>query len=123
MDPINLCWSSSFISPTTCSIKCLREHIKQHHPQILVPKAAKKSVENSSHGLHKSSNKNMAHILRTEAAIIGVEKKADSRKYTRLWPKAVLEALDNAIRQKRWQSALKVCSNSWFLVCSELSKI
>lgn len=108
MDPVGLCWSSYFVTPTTCSMKCLREHIQQTSPQIIVPKAAKKRVENSWHGLQKSSKKNLAHILRTEAAIVGVEKKADSRKYTRLWPKAVLEALDNAIRQKRWQSALKI---------------
>lgn len=89
-------------------MKCLREHKRHLNTQILVPKAATKKVENSRHGLQKSSNKNLAHILRTEAAIINVEKKADSRKYTRLWPKAVLEALDDAIRQKRWQSALKI---------------
>lgn len=121
LDPINLCWPSAFVMPTTCSMKCLREHKRHLNTQILVPKAATKKVENSRHGLQKSSNKNLAHILRTEAAIINVEKKADSRKYTRLWPKAVLEALDDAIRQKRWQSALKVNSISCFIVCRAFS--
>ena len=94
-------------------MKCLKEHKRQQSPRILVPRAAK-HLEKSGHGLQKSSNKNLAHILRTEAAILRVERKADSRKYTRLWPKAVLEALDDAIKAKRWQSALKVSLNSWF---------
>ncbi|WOG99452.1 hypothetical protein DCAR_0518804 [Daucus carota subsp. sativus] len=101
---INTCWSSM---PTSCSMKCLKEHKRQQSPRILVPRAAK-NLEKSGHGLQKSSNKNLAHILRTEAAILRVERKADSRKYTRLWPKAVLEALDDAIKAKRWQSALKI---------------
>lgn len=46
----------------------------------------------------------------TEAAIKAIERKSGSRKYKNLWPKAVLEALDEAIKQYKWESALKV---SW----------
>lgn len=48
-------------------------------------------------------------LLRTEFAIKNIEKKVSSKKYKNLWPKAVLEALDGAIKEKKWQLALKVC--------------
>lgn len=38
----------------------------------------------------------------------GIVRKANSRKYQQLWPKAVLEALDEAIRENQWENALKV---------------
>jgi len=47
-------------------------------------------------------------MLWTEAAIKAIERKAGSAKYKNLWPKAVLEALEEAINQCRWESALKV---------------
>ncbi|XP_060182620.1 pentatricopeptide repeat-containing protein At3g53170-like [Lycium barbarum] len=63
----------------------------------------------SSQGrLEKCSKKKLSRILRTEAAIKGIERKANSEKYTNLWPKAVLEALDDAIRDNHWESALKI---------------
>lgn len=52
--------------------------------------------------------KELSRILRTDAAVKGIERKANSEKYLTLWPKAVLEALDEAIKENRWQSALKV---------------
>ncbi|EFH54164.1 pentatricopeptide repeat-containing protein [Arabidopsis lyrata subsp. lyrata] len=52
--------------------------------------------------------KELSRILRTDAAVKGIERKANSEKYLTLWPKAVLEALDEAIKENRWQSALKI---------------
>lgn len=54
-------------------------------------------------------------MLRTDAAIKGIARKANSRKYTQLWPKPVLEALDEAIRENHWETALKVCGFWWFV--------
>lgn len=68
----------------------------------------KSSSSSTSQGLQKCSKKNLSRILRTEAAIRGIHRKANSEKYTNLWPKAVLKALDDAIRDNRWDSALKV---------------
>lgn len=108
--------SSSFTSTTTpsstCLVKVLTERIKP--PSFLVTAAAaakkkKKSSQSPSYGLQRSTQKKLSHILRTEAAIEAIEKKANSNKHNRLWPKAVLEALDDAIRANRWESALKVC--------------
>lgn len=66
-----------------------------------------KKVE-ASRGLQKDSKKKLSQILRTEAAVRGIEKKADSAKSSRLWPKAVLEALDDSIDNNQWESALKI---------------
>lgn len=107
--------SSSFTSTTTpsstCLVKVLTERIKP--PSFLVTAAAAKkkktSSQSPSYGLQRSTQKKLSHILRTEAAIEAIEKKANSNKHNRLWPKAVLEALDDAIRANRWESALKVC--------------
>ncbi|KAI3448868.1 hypothetical protein Pfo_005533 [Paulownia fortunei] len=56
----------------------------------------------------KFSKKDLSRILRTESAIKAIERKANSSKYNNLWPKAVLEALSDAIKQNRWESALKI---------------
>ncbi|KAG8363628.1 hypothetical protein BUALT_Bualt19G0042200 [Buddleja alternifolia] len=59
----------------------------------------------------KFSKKDLSRILRTESAIKAIEKKANSNsssKYNNLWPKAVLEALYDAIKHNRWDSALKI---------------
>lgn len=58
---------------------------------------------------HEPSKKDLSRILRTQSAIKAIEKKANSSKYNNLWPKAVLEALDDAIRNNQWETALKVC--------------
>lgn len=71
-------------------------------------KSSSSSTTTTSQGLQKCSRENLSRILRTEAAIKGIERKANSGKYTNLWPKAVLEALDDAIRDNRWATALKV---------------
>ncbi|KAL6659948.1 hypothetical protein ACP70R_002070 [Stipagrostis hirtigluma subsp. patula] len=52
----------------------------------------------------------LASILRTEAAVSGVSRKAAATRQqsTRLWPRAVLEALDAAVASCRWESALEI---------------
>ncbi|KAL0413711.1 UNVERIFIED_CONTAM: Pentatricopeptide repeat-containing protein [Sesamum radiatum] len=72
-----------------------------------VESSSKKS-HNNSQSQGKLSKKDLSRILRTEAAIKAIEKKANSSKYKNLWPKAVLEALSDAIKQNRWESALKI---------------
>ncbi|XP_020575681.1 pentatricopeptide repeat-containing protein At3g53170 [Phalaenopsis equestris] len=59
-------------------------------------------------GLLKKSKGELSKILRTEAAVIAIEGKARSSKFNNLWPRAVLEALDNSIAGNRWESALKI---------------
>lgn len=66
-------------------------------------------------GLQRKTQKDLSRILRTESAIKEIERKANSKKYNNLWPKAVLEALDEAIRENRYESALKVCER--FVLC------
>lgn len=61
-------------------------------------------------GLQKEAKKELSKILRTDFAIKNIENKVNSKKYKNLWPKAVLEALDEAIRGKKWALALKVCT-------------
>ncbi|KAB8089886.1 hypothetical protein EE612_014917, partial [Oryza sativa] len=53
----------------------------------------------------------LSRILRTEAAVSGVSRKAAAasrQQSTRLWPRAVLEALDSAVASCRWESALEI---------------
>lgn len=118
LEPSKLSLSSSFfLAPSTCSTKCLTEPTNNSNPRTLLITARKGSPE----GLQRSSKKNLSHILRTEAAIKAIERKANSDKYNRLWPRAVLEALDDAIRENQWESALKAsdfCCFSIFCVGS-----
>ncbi|KAI8024749.1 Pentatricopeptide repeat-containing protein [Camellia lanceoleosa] len=108
LDSANLFWSSSsFLTSTTCSTKVLTNPKNPSSPLLLI-KAAKKRSQNSAQGLQRQPKKDLSRILRTEAAIKAIERKANSTKYNRLWPKAVLEALDDAIREHRWESALKI---------------
>lgn len=58
--------------------------------------------------IRKLSKKELSRVLRKESAIKSVERKANSSKYNNLWPKSVLEALNDAIKQNRWESAVKV---------------
>ncbi|XP_054816679.1 pentatricopeptide repeat-containing protein At3g53170 [Prosopis cineraria] len=109
-DPNNLCCSSFFYStPATLFANVLNEK------PCNIPKLRRFYVQSSkqgsnpvSSGLQKDPKKALSRILRTEAAIRGVENKANSRKYRQLWPKAVLEALDEAIKEIRWDAALKI---------------
>ncbi|KAK1257426.1 Pentatricopeptide repeat-containing protein [Acorus gramineus] len=59
----------------------------------------------------KQPKRELSRILRTEAAVRGVERKADAAptlQSSRLWPKSVLESLDEAISAGRWESALRI---------------
>ena len=110
LDPTSLRWSSSIpLTYTTRSLKVLKETKPTSNPPFLFVRAGKRSSGSSQNGLQRQPKKDLSRILRTEAAISGIERKANSRKYSTLWPKAVLEALDEAIRENRYESALKVC--------------
>ncbi|KAL4584199.1 hypothetical protein LXL04_008791 [Taraxacum kok-saghyz] len=104
--------SSLHYSPTNCSTKILNERPPRFSkaPSLLITAAKKKSPVPSSQGIQKSTDKHLSHILRAEAAIEAIERKANcaSLKQNRFSPKLLLEALDNAIRHKRWESALKI---------------
>ncbi|RAL53869.1 hypothetical protein DM860_004340 [Cuscuta australis] len=103
------CSSSSFLpSPVSCSTKFPREFRGQKGIIFLRILAAKSTPENTSQAVQKGSKKDLSRILRTEAAVKAIEKKANSSKYNNLWPKVVLEALHDAIRENRWESALKI---------------
>lgn len=104
--------SSLLTSSTNCLKKFLNEHPQPFSNQssLLITTAKKKSNVPSSQGIQKSTEKHLSHILRSEAAIEAIERKANlaTVKKNRFSPKLVLEALDNAIRHKRWESALKI---------------
>ncbi|KAJ9685638.1 hypothetical protein PVL29_017608 [Vitis rotundifolia] len=109
LEPTSLRWSSSIpLTYTTRSLKVLKETKPTSNPPFLVVRAGKRSSGSSQNGLQRQPKKDLSRILRTEAAISGIGRKANSRKYSTLWPKAVLEALDEAIRENRYESALKI---------------
>ncbi|CAN8268123.1 unnamed protein product [Cochlearia groenlandica] len=87
------CTVSTSITHTRCSTKVPNE--KASHVMV----STRHRVD---------PKKELSRILRTDAAVKGIERKANSEKYNTLWPKAVLEALDEAIRENRWQAALKI---------------
>ncbi|KAL8257007.1 hypothetical protein R6Q59_029073 [Mikania micrantha] len=99
-------------SSTKCLMKCLNQHPQSFsNPSSLLIVASKKKFNTpSSEGIQRSTEKHLSRILRSEAAIEAIERKANSAtvKHNRFSPKLVLEALDNAIRHKRWESALKI---------------
>ncbi|XP_028776288.1 pentatricopeptide repeat-containing protein At3g53170 [Neltuma alba] len=110
VEPSHLCWSSFFNSlPATHSANVLNEKprntrkLRRFHVQ-----SSKQCSNPESSGLQKDTRKDLSRILRTEAAIRGIENKANAKKYKQLWPKAVLEALDEAIKEIRWEAALKI---------------
>ncbi|KAJ0962131.1 hypothetical protein J5N97_029959 [Dioscorea zingiberensis] len=87
-----------FISPARVSIPVTVRAIKK----------ASRSAARRRDGLLREPKKDLSRILRTEAAVLGVERKSGSGKHRNLWPRAVLEALDDAIANNRWESALKI---------------
>ncbi|KAK9700296.1 hypothetical protein RND81_08G230200 [Saponaria officinalis] len=89
-----------WVSSSTCSRKCLNEAIAS-----VSKKLAAVDVDVR---LQKQCKKELSRILRTEAAITAVVTKSGSKKHTNLWPKAVLQALDDAIRTYCWDAALKI---------------
>uniref|UniRef100_A0A6P6GLD9 pentatricopeptide repeat-containing protein At3g53170-like n=1 Tax=Ziziphus jujuba TaxID=326968 RepID=A0A6P6GLD9_ZIZJJ len=109
LEPTNLRRSSStFLTRTMRSIKLQGEHTHLTNQTIRCLQLSKRSSPSPQNGLQKDSKKDLSRILRTDAAIRNIERKANSKKYNRLWPKAVLEALDEAIRKNFWETALKI---------------
>ncbi|KAK7371850.1 hypothetical protein VNO80_05216 [Phaseolus coccineus] len=103
---MNLTWSSgiSSVTPfTSATNNALPKRRRRFHVESL-----KRKAKAGSAGLVREPKKELSRILRTEAAIKGVENKAKSNSHKQLWPKALLEALDDAIKRCRWQSALEI---------------
>ncbi|XP_010933827.2 pentatricopeptide repeat-containing protein At3g53170 [Elaeis guineensis] len=98
--------SSSYRSKPTSNPFLETGKGRRKRPPVLLVRAAKRS--SPSKGLQKEPKRALSGILRTEAAVLGVERKAGSGKSTNLWPRAVLEALDDSISNNRWESALKI---------------
>ncbi|KAJ7949212.1 putative Pentatricopeptide repeat-containing protein [Quillaja saponaria] len=108
LDPTNLRWSSSIsLTFSSCSIIPQNELTSTSSRPFFFVQSSKRYSKPVSTGLQKNPKKDLSRILRTEAAIRGIEKKSNSRKYKQLWPKAVLEALDEAIKENRSEAALK----------------
>lgn len=99
------------LTPTTrlTKVRTDHSHTRTTTQQIQCRHLSKQSSEGSRKGLQKDQKKDLSRILRTDAAIRNIERKANSKKYNNLWPKPVLEALDQAIRNNYWETALKVC--------------
>ncbi|XP_047339036.1 pentatricopeptide repeat-containing protein At3g53170 [Impatiens glandulifera] len=99
------------LTSTSCSTKVVDDPVAvSRRPRLSQIMSAKKNSESISQGLQREPQKDLSRILRTEAAIKAIECKANSTKYSQLWPKAVLDSLDVAIREKQWESALKIFS-------------
>ncbi|CAM8892058.1 unnamed protein product [Rhodiola kirilowii] len=98
----SLNWSSRLVYST-----------KLHPKSLLLLSVEARWVKRSSSkplskGLQNDSGKELSRMLRTESAILGIEKKANSKRHNNLWPKAILEALDDAIKKNNCESALKI---------------
>ncbi|XP_038898944.1 pentatricopeptide repeat-containing protein At3g53170 isoform X2 [Benincasa hispida] len=104
--PIFPCSPTSLTS-TVISMASIRSStpsfISSSHSRSL-----KRSSGQSSDALQRDPKKGLSRILRKDAAIKAIERKANSKKYNNLWPKAVLEALDEAIQENLWETALKI---------------
>ncbi|XP_051143083.1 pentatricopeptide repeat-containing protein At3g53170-like isoform X2 [Andrographis paniculata] len=91
--------NSADLRPAAFKAKSSSDRISESNSNSFNPKSIQ---------FRKFTKKDLSRILRTEAAIEQIERKANSSKYNNLWPKAVLEALSNAIKRNRWESALKI---------------
>ncbi|XP_014504493.1 pentatricopeptide repeat-containing protein At3g53170 [Vigna radiata var. radiata] len=103
---MNLTWSSG-VSSVTPFAPATNEALPKKRRRFNVV-SLKRRAKAGSAGLVKEPKKELSRILRTEAAIRGVENKAKSNSHKQLWPKALLEALDDAIKRRRWQSSLEI---------------
>ncbi|XP_047167611.1 pentatricopeptide repeat-containing protein At3g53170-like [Vigna umbellata] len=103
---MNLTWSSGVSSATPFAPATNKALPKKRRRFNVV--SLKRRAKAGSAGLVKEPKKELSRILRTEAAIRGVENKAKSNSHKQLWPKALLEALDDAIKRRRWQSSLEI---------------
>lgn len=95
---------------TVSSLTHYPDHTHKPNPPIHCLRLSKRNSGPSP------KKKELSRILRTDAAVKNIERKANSNKYNNLWPKAVLEALDEAIANNLWETALKVCGVllKWF---------
>ncbi|KAG4952818.1 hypothetical protein JHK87_038412 [Glycine soja] len=98
-------WSSSISSATPFTSSTNRSPPKTRRGFRV--ESLKRSSKPASAELVKDPNKDLSRILRTEAAIRGVHNKAKSSSHKQLWPKALLESLDDAIKRCRSHSALE----------------
>lgn len=113
----SLCWSYSISTPPTTHLTKFFKELSVHHdPPLLTIQSSKLSSDLVTVGIQRQPKKELSRILRTDAAIEAIERKANSKKYNKLWPRAVLEALDDAIKENRWESALKVCWVCWEVI-------
>ncbi|KAK9913053.1 hypothetical protein M0R45_036879 [Rubus argutus] len=87
---------------TVSSLTLYPDHTHTPNPPIHCLRQSKRSSGPSP------KKKDLSRILRTDAAVKNIERKANSNKYSNLWPKAVLEALDGAIANNLWETALKI---------------
>ncbi|KMZ56252.1 Pentatricopeptide repeat-containing protein [Zostera marina] len=83
---------------------CFGVKIRKSRHLFIVRSTKRTKSETPKHEVKRK----LSHILRTEAAILGVERKAATTTSRTLWPRAVLEALENAVAGDRWESALKI---------------
>lgn len=95
---------------------CFGVKIRKSRHLFIVRSTKRTKSETPKHEVKRK----LSHILRTEAAILGVERKAATTTSRTLWPRAVLEALENAVASDRWESALKVVSDFCSSVSSSL---
>lgn len=98
-----LTWSScvSWTTPLTQWRKSRNDKAKRGRFGVVSLKRISKLV--------KEPKKDLSRILRTEAAIRGVENKAKSSStHKQLWPKALLQALHDAIQRSRFHLALQI---------------
>ncbi|KAL6288548.1 hypothetical protein ACE6H2_006058 [Prunus campanulata] len=104
LHPTNLRLSTSTsLTSATYSITLCGELAHKRNPTIHCLHLSKRSSDPSL-----KAKKELSRLLRTDAAVRNIERKANSNKYNNLWPKAVLEALDEAIANNLWESALKI---------------
>uniref|UniRef100_A0A2P2P3E8 Uncharacterized protein MANES_07G008000 n=1 Tax=Rhizophora mucronata TaxID=61149 RepID=A0A2P2P3E8_RHIMU len=92
----------------TRSTKVVTETIFQSHQPMLAIQSSKPSPDAFSTGLQRQRKKDLSRILRMESAVNNIERKAKSNKYNNLCSKALLDALDEAISENRWESALQI---------------
>nr|KYP48151.1 Pentatricopeptide repeat-containing protein At3g53170 family [Cajanus cajan] len=99
---MSLSWSSAISSFTSSANQTPPKARRRFGVESL-----KRSSKAASVGLVKDSKKELSRILRTESAIRGVENKATSSTHRQLWPKALLQALHDAIKRCRSHTSLQ----------------
>ncbi|XP_020234320.1 pentatricopeptide repeat-containing protein At3g53170 [Cajanus cajan] len=100
---MSLSWSSAISSFTSSANQTPPKARRRFGVESL-----KRSSKAASVGLVKDSKKELSRILRTESAIRGVENKATSSTHRQLWPKALLQALHDAIKRCRSHTSLQI---------------